>query len=216
MEDLPALFESIDQMHDTEGMPILHENIKSYTMEKHDWAAEKFDELLTLALDNGLLKQYNLRDKLAYRRNYRKNNAIIHDPVEEVYTQTDTDSAILTSEYLEFKKHVTDEIAQLSTKLEKLSDISDRSGTQRVTGTPHAQLSSSANYQYPDLVIEEMRARINSLENIVKNQAATIISQNELLHKLATSSSPHPQTHQTTTVTPLTHHGRQNQAHHNR
>ena len=61
-----------------------------------------------------------------------------------------------------------------------------------------------------------MRARINSLENIVKTQAATSISQNELLHKLAPSSPPHPQSHQTTTVNQPTHHRGLNQAHHHR
>ena len=70
-------------------------------------------------------------------------------------------------------------VAFTDTLENRMEDISRRLDQSQQSTTAAPLIPS----EYAGMVIEQMQARINSLEQIVRNQATTIKSQQELLHK---------------------------------
>ena len=111
------------------------------------------EALLGQAETDGLLKQCNLRDKSAYRQNYHKTNATIRDPIEIASTQTDIDPTLPTTDFMEFKKFTTEALSQLTYQINNHNNPA----------------SASADTATANIVYEHMLARINTLEQTLKN-----------------------------------------------
>lgn len=149
-----------------------YENINELAQKEYNLVNEEVDEMISAAESNGVIKRYNVNNKVSFR--LVKDNVFIADEncnddtdiehsshVSENSTPHEFDFSSFHSDFTEFKKYVFDEIHALK---EIVSSCTQSSGPL------HGHIAASHDY----LAINCLKDHIKSLENQLLEKQRTI------------------------------------------